>query len=177
MPRSPKNDPQVQSAYSWENSFTHQSRKLTENQMYSVIARVLKLYQVPMVQLRCIKRDKRNGKVLSSEYDANDHLIRIVPRHMTIDVALHEAAHTVIDWILGWNVEPHGAHWLSVYMTLLDRFKVMPLTGSTAMAKERGLKWTPLWRVAPKRIRRVHPAMVRLARMNHPEELIACLAG
>lgn len=177
MARSPKNDPQEQTAYSWENSFTQHGKKLTEKEMRTAIKRATRIYRVPMVQLRCVSKDSRSRKKLMSYYDPNTHLISIRPRHMTLDVALHEAAHAIADWILGWDIEIHGPHWLGIYMTLLIKFKVLPQSALEATALERGLKWTPLWRVSPTRIRQVHSALFRRARFNHPEELIEWLAA
>lgn len=168
MARSPKHDPQEQRAYAWENSFTKAAKPAyTPAEMRAAVERACRSYRVPAPQVHCVKRDKRNGKLLTSYSQADCRLIQIRPRHMTLDVALHEAAHFICDWILGWDLEIHGPQWLGIYMNLLVRFRVMPVSALIVTAKEKGLQWTPLWRVSPRHIRCMNRARVREARLNH----------
>lgn len=172
-----RSDPQQSKAYAWENSFTKHNRLLSQREMWKLVKQACRLYRVPMVHMRFPNKNTYAGKTLPSQYDPNEHSITVRPRHMTIDVALHESAHAICDWVLGWQHAAHGPRWVSIYMVLLDRFKVMPVVGAKAMARKHGLKWAPLYKVAPKNIRRLHPRLVKLARFNHPEELVEWLAG
>lgn len=97
---------------------------------------------------------------MSSNYEPLTHTIRIRPRHRTLAVLLHEAAHAIVDWIVGpFSKAGHGKLWLGVFIELLDRFKVIPKHVSYYSAKHANLKWAP--HASPSHIRKYRPKMVK----------------
>lgn len=56
-------------------------------------------------------------------------------------IALHEAAHFIVDKLRGQDIEDHGLDWQGVYFHLLKHAEIAPLCALKASAKERGLHW------------------------------------
>jgi ABC-type Fe3+ transport system substrate-binding protein len=122
------------------------------------------MYRVPAPAVFYASKNKRNGKKLTSLYDPNRHTIWIRPRHMNINTAAHEAAHAIVDWILGPHGESHGREWVGVLMVLFDKLKIAPKTALVAYAKTTRLAFSTPGLVGPKEIRRRYAARAKLAK-------------
>lgn len=122
------------------------------------------MYRVPVPELLFYRHNgNARHKIASTIYEPEFHRIRLRPRHRRLNVVLHEAAHGIVDWLLGpYSRAAHGKAWLGVYIELLARFKVMPLRVIEHSAKLAGLKWSR--RVSPKRIRRNYSKQTQDAR-------------
>jgi hypothetical protein len=163
--RSPQSDFQQYEVYAWEDSFTKWAgNRATEQELRKALVRAARLYRVPVPELRFYRRDgNAKYKIASSLYEPDLHRIYIRPRHRRLNVLLHEAAHAIVDWLLGpYSRAAHGKAWLGVYLELLAHFKVMPRAVLEYSAKLAGLKWSR--RVSPKRIRRNYARQTRDAR-------------
>lgn len=161
-------DPQQRKAYAWEGDFTFWAAKLAKDKdIRGVIHDACRLYRVPTPHVRIAKRNSASD---SSYYDPNLHEILILPKHRDVSTLLHEAAHAITDWIIGpFEREPHSKEWLGVFITLLDRFKVVPRTAAEAHAKAKGLRFISADKAAPKAIRAAHARKAKAARVIRRE--------
>lgn len=161
---STKEDPQQQRAYDWEGDFTDWAPpRATKAEMLRVIRRCCRMYRVPAPAVFFLSKNRRNGKKLTSVYDPNKHAIYIRPRHMQKNTAIHEAAHAVIDWILGPYNESHGKEWVGVMMNLLSKFKIAPMRALKLHAKAMRVAFSPPGTTTPKQIRRCFAAKAKRA--------------
>jgi hypothetical protein len=110
-----------------------------------------------------VTKNRRNGKRFHSEYNPNLHTITLRPRHMDMGSAIHESAHAITDWILGYWLQPHGKEFLGVYISLLTKLKMLPKSALTAHAKSMRLKFCAHALIGPKHIRRRFKTRVRNA--------------
>lgn len=163
--KSPTNDFQQCEAYDWEDSITlwagaNESRK----HILKLISKSAKLYRVPVPKVKFFTSDHSGKKrYASSFYDPSSHSISLRPRHMRANVAVHEVAHAIVDWIMGPHSRAgHGKAWLGVYVELLSKFKFFPRDVMHYSLKQKGLKYST--RVHWKTIRKNHPKQVRDAR-------------
>lgn len=106
------------------------------------------------------------GKRLSSQYDPDSHTITLRPRHLNPAIVLHESAHSITDWILGWEGPAHGPEWLGVYMVLLEDFGIAPRVALHASADKVGLSYRTREYVAPSVIRRRYKRRTKQARAD-----------
>lgn len=144
-----RSDPQGKAAYDWEDSFTlWPGAYLSQKRARELVAAACRKYRIPTPTIRFLKTDRG-----PSSYTAYDHVIKLRPRHMNAAIVLHETAHAITDYILGANLEPHGAEWLGVYMVLLEDYRIIPRSAMELLAKERGLKYRGRHLVDPKKIR------------------------
>lgn len=168
-------DEQQAAVYGWEDSWADWNRATaTKAALRKTIRRAERWYRVrPVTAIWFPKRnrgatpDRRTmgkGRKLSTWYDPNVHDIWIRPRHRNHATTLHEVAHSICDTLFGdAPLQIHGPIWLSIYLNLLIAHKVAPRTALLASAREAGLKWAPLGKTHPHRIRRSYRAMVRRA--------------
>ena len=68
--------------------------------------------------------------------------------------AFHEVAHYICDKIFGFKMESHGAHWMGIYLWLLEGARIAPRTALHASARAKKIKWVQTWLVSPKRLGR-----------------------
>lgn len=163
--RSPQTDFQQCESYAWEDSLTlWAGSSESKKHMLKLIVRSAKLYKIPIPGVRFFKSDhKRGQKYASSFYDPGTHTINLRPRHMRPNVALHEVAHAIVDWIMGPHSRAgHGKAWLGVYVELLTKFEFFPREVIEFSIKRAGLKFSK--RVHWSNIRKNHPKQVRDAR-------------
>lgn len=166
MAKSPRSDPQRERAYAWEGAFTDWAgAHATKAAMLRAMRKCCRLYRVPMPAVFFLSKNRRGGKKLPSYYDPDRHAIYIRPRHRELNTAVHEAAHAIVDWILGpWGTQPHGREWVGVFMVLLDHMKIVPRLALAAHAKSVRLKFCAPGIIGPRQIRRRFRAKVRDAR-------------
>lgn len=162
-------DEQQKAVYDWEDGWNDWNREtMSKRQLRIMMLGAERLYRVRPTWVTFPKRNRgAGGKKLTSEYDPNVHVIRLRPRHRNPATALHEAAHSIHDSLFGHrcrrDLQPHGPLWLGIYMTLLIKAKIAPRAAIIASAKEKGLKWAPLGKVAPGKIRRFYRGKIALA--------------
>jgi hypothetical protein len=156
-------DRQQKRAYAWEGDFMYWTPMIAKNKdIAKVISDACRMYRVPPPKVRFAVRNSQSD---SSYYDPNLHEILILPKHREVGTALHEAAHAITDWIIGpWDTEAHGPEWLGVFITLLDRFKVIPRVAAEAHAKAKGLKFAASELSKPSKMRSAHSKKVKNAR-------------
>jgi hypothetical protein len=132
--------------------------------MMKLVAKSARLYKVPIPRVHFFKSNRsKRKKFAPSYYDPNTHTIYLRPRHMRPNVALHEVAHAIIDWIMGPHSRAgHGKAWLGVYVELLAKFEFFPREVLAFSLKKAGLKYST--RVHWSSIRKNHPKQVRDAR-------------
>lgn len=150
-------DPQQGKAYKWEDSFSAwPGATLQPPRAGRIIEAAHRKFKVPTPKLIFPVRDRKRGqkKLQPSQYSPDAHSILIRPRHMNAAILLHESAHSITDWILGYGLQPHGPEWLGVYMVLLEDYGIMPREALHASADAAGLKYRTRAHVDPKHIRK-----------------------
>ncbi len=171
-------DQQQKAVYAWENGWRHWNLKVESPRVVSSwIREAERRYGVrPVRKIRFPQNDRghkvdgRSGKrlPLHTSYDPNDHTITIRPRHCNTPVGLHEVAHSIHDELFGgWPTEqlqPHGPVWLSIYMNLLIWAEVAPRAAIVASAAAAKIKWAPLGRTSPGKIRLFYRGLIRKAK-------------
>lgn len=159
--KNSRNDFQQCKAYDWEDSLTLWANSTdTKKYLRKALVTACAMYRVPVPALLVLSSDYGKQGLLSSNYDPDNHVIRLRPRHRNLAVLLHETAHAIVDWIIGpFSKAAHGKLWLGVYIELLYRFRVLPRHVLIYSAKHAGLKWDKY--SAPKIIRKRHAKMVR----------------
>ncbi len=162
--KSPTTDFQQCEAYAWEDSWTiWAGQNESKQHICKLIYRSAKLYRIPLPEVRFLKSDKRGKRWLPSSYDPSLHRISLRPRHMRANVAVHEVAHAIVDYIMGpFSKAGHGKAWLGVYMELLAKWKFMSMDDLKASATRAGLKFST--RVHWNTIRKNHPKQTAAAR-------------
>jgi len=169
--RSPNSDPQEWRTYNWEGDLMAWAKaRATKAEIHRAISRCCKMYRVPTPKVRFVSKDKRNGRKLSSNYDPNTHTIVLRPRHWELCTATHEAAHAIINWILGNVSELHGREWLGLHMVLLSKTKILPLPVMQRHARARRLKFASARHMAPDKIRTKFASKVRKACREREQE-------
>lgn len=169
-------DTQQKAVYAWEDEWADWNRPAASKcAVRKAIRKAERIYRIEPVTISFPKRnrgsvkDRRNGKgrTLSSDYDPAMHTIRIRPRHQNIAIGLHEVAHAIHDTLFGsWpgsKTEVHGPIWLGIYLTLLIKAKLAPRDALLASAKRAGLRWAPLGKVIPSRIRYNYRGLIEAA--------------
>jgi hypothetical protein len=168
-------DEQQRAVYAWEDAWRHWNIRIESQRVLRYwIRQAERKYGTRPVKAilfpkndRGHKVDQRSGKRLKllTAYDPNNHTITRRPRHCNVPVARHEVAHAIHDDIFGDYVtpdhQPHGPVWLSIYLNLLIAAKIAPREALLASAKAAGIKWAPLGRTLPGRIRRLYRGRIR----------------
>lgn len=175
-------DSQRNAVYAWEDRWESWNRaSASARRVRSAIRRAEKLYKIKPTKILTVVKDRTNhrtdgrsgrGLRLASEYDPVAHSIKLRPRHMNLAVALHEAAHAIHDELFGNinrpELESHGPMWLGIYLWLLVDAKIAPKFALLGSAQEAGIRWNPMSRVQPSRIRRAYAGLVRTAEFWTP---------
>ena len=164
--RRPKEDPQQYRVYAWENALTNWAgAHATSAQMRRAVERCCRIYRVPVPQLSFATKDRRDGKLLHSAYDPGKHTIVFRPRHMDVGSAIHEATHSIVDWIMGpWGSKAHGREFVGVYIWLLAKLKVLPRPAMVAWARSMRIQMCSPAMVAPRHIRARFKSKVKNAK-------------
>ena len=167
-------DPQQTRVYKWEGEWVDWNRaSASALAIRKAIRTAERAYAVPKMKIWLVKNnrsvcrmDGRSGKGLRlpTFYDPSTHAIHIRPRHRNIATALHEAAHGICDAFFG-NVDhpefpAHGPLWLGIYLNLLIAAEVAPKNALIASAKQRGLKYAPLGKISPAKIRQSYAGLI-----------------
>lgn len=162
-----KSDPQQERAYDWEGDFTDWAPpRATKAELRKIVRKCCRLYRVPEPEILFATKNYRDGKKLTSFYEPDSHRILIRPRHMQPNTGIHEAAHTIVDWIFGPHLPAHGREWVGVMICLLVACKVAPQKALEAHAEALGLDFCRPGDVSPGRIRRRYAARARAARQE-----------
>lgn len=96
-------------------------------------------YNVPVPTVRENKISKD-----SSFFRPIDWSIHLLPVHMNIAMALHEASHAITDYYYGPFTEGHGPKWLGVFVWLLVNVEAWPKEAITESLKARGLTYSKM---------------------------------
>lgn len=74
-------------------------------------------------------------------------------------IALHEAAHFISGRIFsGGDMQDHGPEFVSIYLWLLEGYRVAPRSALHASARAKKIRWVPTWTMSPKRLQRKRSA-------------------
>lgn len=159
--RVPKRDPQQFKVYRWEKDlFDWAGERATVRELRKTMERCCHAYRVPVPTIAIVTKDKRDGVKLDSYYMPDYHSITLRPRHRDKCTAIHEAAHAIADHIFGThNGEFHGQIWFGIYLNLLVRNRIMPLSVLINHARTFGLTCGSLPDLQPKTIRRYARSM------------------
>lgn len=159
-------DPQRLKAYAWESLFkTFYTHTTNRRELRRLIRRAERKYHVPPTKISFVNRQhraKRYAKIQSA-YNPITHSIVLGHKDQNHALALHEAAHAITDYLLGDHLEPHGKHWLGIYFWLLEWTGVLPRSALQASARNLGLRWASVEKVAPRMIRKSYPRLVEAA--------------
>ena len=162
-------DPQKHKAYAWETSFrSFNEHNTPRRRLRRLIRRAERRYRIPpskIIFTNRVHRAKRYAKI-ASEYEPNDHSITLGYNDHNYAIALHETAHAITDYLLGYDLEPHGPQWLGIYLELLEWAKVAPREALHASARAYGLNWIPIGRIGPRAIRRAYRGMIAKAALD-----------
>lgn len=139
---------------------------MTESAARKAIAAASRKYRIPVPEVLFASRNKRRGKDLPSQYEPLRHRIILRPRHLNGAIVLHETAHAITDYLLGWDLQSHGPEWLGVYMVLLEDFGISTREAIHASADKAGLEYRTRAHVAPLLIRKRNRRRVRRARQE-----------
>lgn len=156
-------DTQQARVYAWETTFrSFNEHNTPRRRLRRLIRAAERRYRIPPSKITFtnrVHRSKKHAKI-ASEYDPETHSITLGHNDHNYAIALHEAAHAIVDTLLGYDLEPHGPQWLGVYLELLEWAKVAPREALHASAKAYGLDWAPAGRIGPKAIRKTYAGMV-----------------
>lgn len=139
---------------------------MSERAVRETVGLASRKYRIPAPELIFPSKNNLRGKKLPSQYDPLSHTITLRPRHLNGAIVLHETAHAITDYLLGWDLEAHGPEWLGVYMVLLEDFGISTRVSLHASADEAGLVYRTRALVGPATIRRRNQRRVRQARAN-----------
>lgn len=165
--RHKKSDVQQNRAYKWEDSFTKWAGPhMTQSAALETVASASRRYRIPIPEVIFPTKNKRSGKDLPSQYNPITHTITLRPRHLNGAIVLHEIAHAITDYVLGWYLDAHGPQWLGIYMVLLEDYGISTRQALHASADEAGLKYRTRDRVGPRQIRKRNRRRVREAKAD-----------
>lgn len=140
MSRSSRNrDPQKKELYKLEGKFlSFNCGGIKLRTLRELIHLACALYEVPAPAVK-----RHNNK----EWSYSDGIVISFNKdHMNHGVALHEAAHHIVDWL--WldddEVEGHGREFQGVYQWLLVCFGIAPKAALQAAWEAQGLVWAPI---------------------------------
>jgi hypothetical protein len=138
-------DPQGSKVYRWEENWVdwRPGKRLSQAKVREWVRWACKLYGVKPPVVRFHPYDYGG----TSFYDPNKHYIEFRGRHMNIWVALHEAAHAIVDNKVSMDLPAHGADWLGVFRVLLDKAMLRSI-------KQAGIKYKKQSVSKPKRLKR-----------------------
>lgn len=162
-------DSQKNRAYAWESSFkSFNEHSVPRLRLRRLIRSAERRYRIPPVTIEFMERVRKHKRYakIASEYIPETHTITLGWNDHNYAIALHEVSHAIVDYILGYELEPHGPHWLGVYMWLLGWAKVAPTEALEASARVHGLTWCSAGKIGPEKIRTTYRRMVRIADEN-----------
>lgn len=114
-------DKQAMRVYGWEWACeNYDNNPLGKKACRDYIVWACGLYDTPPPSTDIFDANYKAG----SSYNHDTHHIRLVRRHRTGALCLHEAAHAIIWRHFGATVEDHGPEWLGIYCYLLARAKI-----------------------------------------------------
>lgn len=166
-------DKQVRRVYKWEDEWLHMRFASGHHRSLKRLATdAAKMYRVKPVKMVFARNQKnKKGERLPSGLrylTESGKLIDIVirPEHANPAIVLHEVAHSIVHQVFGYPneaIEHHGPEWLGVYMYLLASVEFAPYKALEVTAKEHGLKWAPLEKVRPHKIRKAFKNVIAKA--------------
>jgi len=137
MPR----DFQRSRVYSWGALFTlpdhrRMSRKRSQCACVDVVNRCCSLYGVPSCPV--VFKTPRHQRC--AYYYPDGGYISLPPHMMRIDVATHEAAHHIVNYLWPRAIS-HGPAFVRVYMSLMHHLYGMDISWLRASARSYGVRW------------------------------------
>lgn len=132
-------DKQTRLVYGWEDKWRCFAFK-EWNGLYEPrkrIAWACRKYGVPTPVVRWAPRNT------FPFYVPEDHAIYISRHTNNPLMALHEAAHAIVDWLVGDSGEHHSAEFVGVYVWLLERYQLAPGRAITVELDRMGVKRVP----------------------------------
>lgn len=162
-------DQQRLAVYAWESAWATWNKNGTKrHNLRRWIRRAERKYRIPPTRIRFLERQHLSWRQVQirSTYEPDEHRITLDWVGQNSAVALHEAAHAITDTLFGWDLEAHSRLWLGIYLWLLEDAKIAPRSALHASAKEFGLKWVPVEKVAPRVIRRFYAEQIERAEDN-----------
>lgn len=155
-------DTQAKQAYAWQHSWLHWNYKSSSDREIRIAIRQAEsYYKIPKIKIKLFTKNKnsegedQNSYYIYSGYYGNPR-IELRPYHQNIPIALHEVAHAICGSIFRDTVENHGKEWLGVFMYLLEKEGIAPVSALHASAREFGLKWVSAEKIGPKMIRKTY---------------------
>lgn len=160
-------DVQRQKVYDWQYAWRDWNHgTISDRAVRSVIRRAERLYRVSETEIKLLTKNyNATGQLLTSNQkywyvdgwpSLQRHKITIIPAHRNIPIALHEVAHVICTRLFNETVESHGKEWLGIFMWLLAKEKIAPVSALYASAREFGLKWVSAEKINPKMIRKTY---------------------
>ena len=138
-----KPDPWQTAVYRFEEdwpSFNRQS--LTLQQCRTTIKAACLAYGLTPPPVRQHRGRAMTRLECDDETPPSEWYISFRPDHKNTAIALHEAAHYIVDCIHGARgTQDHGPTWQGVYFFLLARADIEPLDALKADARKHGLRW------------------------------------
>lgn len=130
-----RKDPQKRAVYKWQWKWTDWNHKtISWKQTKRLILAACAVFDVPPPIIHKFRADY--------SYAKNGH-IWIDKEHQNVGVALHEAAHHIVQVTSGR--QPDGAHgrlFVGVWLALLVHFGAAPRDALESSLRSRGIHWT-----------------------------------
>jgi hypothetical protein len=140
-------DTQRDPVYAWEGQWRDFNRTtMSLKKVRGIVSEACGKYGVPppkVVQHFGKALSFSQGDVISFNWDQKNAAI-----------ALHESAHRICDFVYGDDMEHHCPEWMSIYLWLLLDHRLAPKQALLMSAKWHGIKWKPIWRSAPKYLKK-----------------------
>lgn len=137
-------DPQRDLLYRFEDSFrSFGERTATRDEIRCLIRRACRLYNTPLPTIAFRNKIESAKLRIISDYDPSTHTITIGWTDCNHAVAVHEAAHAIMDEQFedDADVQDHGPEFMAIYLRLLEWAQVAPRSALRASAKAFGLEW------------------------------------
>lgn len=132
-----RKDPQRKAVYKWQWQWTDWNRRtLSWRKTRRLILAACKVFDVPPPSI---------FKVKGTYSYAKGGRIGLIKDHWNVGVALHEAAHHIVQVIRGR--QPDGAHgrlFAGVWITLLVHFNAAPRRAIESSLRSHGVRWTKI---------------------------------
>lgn len=132
---SRRKDPQKRAVYEWQWDWTDWNHKtIGWRETKRLIRAACRVFDVPPPTIFKISKDYSYAK---------GGRIGITKDHQNVGVALHEAAHHIVQVIAGKQPDgSHGRLFVGVWLALLVHFQAAPRVAIESSLRDRGIRWT-----------------------------------
>lgn len=132
-------DPHAKKVYDWEDSWPDwEKESLTLPQVREIIHLACEAYGLAPPAVR---QHKKGWAYSLTATPPDGSFISFVPKHKNKAIAVHEAAHYIVDMIYGNRTQSHGWTFQGVYFFLLSKLAIAPEIALRASMRPFGLKW------------------------------------